>query len=285
MEQDLKVTIYSANVSNNSNVLFTARKMIVDLFCSHDLAYRLAKRDLSAQYRQSILGYLWAFLVPLVNTLTWLFLQKSGMVVIRDIGIPYTVYVFSGTMLWQIFVEALQSPIQQVVAAKGMLSKLNFPRESIVLSGIYKTLFNAIIKIVILIPLVIYFGAQPNWTILMFPLAVISIVLVGTAIGLLLSPVGTLYSDVGRVIPFFGQFLMFFAPVVFAMPTSGLSKILFEINFMTPLLITGRDLLTGGSLEWLFYFGCVNSLAIFTLIAAWVIYRVTMPILIERMSS
>lgn len=285
MKQDLKVTIYSANSVKSENALSTGRQMIADLISSNDLAYRLAKRDISAQYRQSILGYLWAFLIPLVNTLTWLFLQKSGMVVIRDTGIPYTVYVFSGTMLWQIFVEALQSPIQQVVAAKGMLSKLNFPRESIVLSGIYKTVFNAGIKIIILIPLVICFGAHPTWTIVMFPFVVISIVLVGTAIGLLLSPIGTLYSDVGRVIPFFGQFLMFFAPVVFAMPTSGLSKILFEINFMTPLLITGRDLLTGGSLEWLFYFVCVNIIAVFALIAAWVIYRVTMPILIERMSS
>ena len=285
MKQDLKVTIYSANSVKSANALSTGRQMIADLISSNDLAYRLAKRDISAQYRQSILGYLWAFLIPLVNTLTWLFLQKSGMVVIRDTGIPYTVYVFSGTMLWQIFVEALQSPIQQVVAAKSMLAKLNFPRESIILSGIYKTIFNAGIKVIILIPLVIYFGAHPTWTIVMFPFAVISIVLVGTAIGLLLSPIGTLYSDVGRVIPFFGQFLMFFAPVVFAMPLSGVSKILFEINFMTPLLITGRDLLIGGSLEWLFYFGCVNSVAIFALIAALVIYRVTMPILIERMSS
>lgn len=285
MKLNLKVTIYSANASSGLSKIGMLREMLSDLFSSNDLAYRLAKRDLSAQYRQSLLGYMWAFLIPIINTLTWLFLQKSGMVVIKDTGIPYTVYVFSGTMLWQIFVESLQSPIQQVVASKGMLSKLNFPRESIILSGIYKTLFNAGIKIIILIPLVIYFGAQPNWTLIFFPIAVISIVLVGTAIGLLLAPIGTLYADVGRLIPFFGQFLMFFAPVVFAMPTSGLSKTLFELNFMTPLLVTARDLLTAGSLEWLFYYACVSILAVIVLFVAWVIYRVTMPILIERMSS
>ena len=284
MNQNLKVTIYSAE-KQSKNLIDTLGIMFKDLSSSKELSYRLAKRDISAMYRQSLLGYLWAFLIPLVNTVTWLFLNASGIVKIQDTGMPYVVFVFSGTMMWQIFVESLQTPINQVASSKSLLAKLNFPRESIILSGIYKTLFNALIKMIILIPLIIIFGGEPGWTIIFFPLIVLSIVLVGTTLGLLLAPIGSLYTDIGRVIPYLGQFLMFFAPVVFAVPLGGAYLKLFELNFMTPLIITGRDMLTNGSFEWLNYALIVIGATILFFMIAWGIFRKTMPILIERMSA
>ncbi|MDA7803430.1 ABC transporter permease [Crocinitomix sp.] len=285
MTENTKIVIYSAQRKNKQGVLNGLKLMFTDAKLSHGLAKRIAKRDISAMYRQSILGLLWAFIIPLINALIWMYLQSSGMITLSDTGIPYPVYVFSGTMLWQIFVESLQSPIQQVAAAKGILAKLNFPREAIILAGIYKNLFNALIKIIILLPIVLYFGAEPTWTIVFFPLGILSLILVGTTIGLILSPIGTLYTDIGKVIPFMAQFLMFFAPVVFVIPESGLTRLVFELNIMTPLLITSRDFLIGGQLDWLFYFGMVNLVCIFVFIIGWAIYRITMPVLIERMSS
>ena len=259
--------------------------MFSDLKSSYSLAYSLTKRDISALYRQSLLGYLWAFLIPLINTITWIFLNNSGIIKITGIGMPYIVFVFSGTMMWQIFVEALQAPIQQVTISKPLLAKLNFPREAIILSGIYKTLFNAALKVVILIPIIFIFSISPGWTIIFFPFVILSIVLLGTSTGLILAPIGSLYSDIGRVIPYIGQLLMFFAPVLFPLPKGGLYLKLFECNFMTPLIITGRDFLTGASSGWGTYFLIVNVIAIIVLFVAWIIYRITMPILIERMSS
>lgn len=283
-EQNLKIVVYTSE-SKGSGGISSIKKMFSDLSASNQLAYRLAKRDISALYRQSLLGYLWAFLIPVLNTLTWLFLQKSGVVAIKGIDIPYPVYIFSGTILWQIFVESLQAPVQQVVASKSMLSKLNFPREAIVVSGIYKNLFNAGIKLLVLIPLLLYFGTSPGWTIVFAPFVILSIIMIGTSVGLFLAPVGTLYSDIGRVLPFIGQFLMFFAPVVFAMPAEGFSRTLFTLNFMTPVIITARDIFTNGAFEWLNYFIWVNIGAFLLLFIGWAIYRITMPILIERMSS
>lgn len=280
----LPVRIYSSeSVVVKPRKLLTA--MFVDLKASRELAYQWTKRDISAQYRQSILGIFWAFLLPLVNSLTWIFLQFTGVIQLADTGIPYPVYVFSGTLLWQIFTESISSPIQQVNASKSVLSKLNFPREAILLSGIYKVLFNAVIKMVILIPIIFLFGIVPDWKIMFFPLAMLSMVLVGFSIGLLLTPIGTLYTDIGRLIPMGTQFLMFISPVVYLAPATGIGALIFKWNFTTPLLMTARDFLTAGSLEWLNYFLVVNAVALVVLFFAWVIFRVTMPVLIERMSA
>lgn len=281
---NLPVKIYAPNKSR-LNIIKTFQLMWADLKQSKDLAYQLTKRDISAQYRQSYLGLLWVFIIPLVNSLTWIVLQMSGVIKLAETGIPYPVYVFAGTMLWQVFVEAITSPIQQVNMSKFILSKLNFPREAILLSGIYKVIFNAIIKIFILIPIVFYFGVYPDWKIVLLPLVVIATIILGFSIGLFLTPIGTLYTDISRVIPMAAQFLMFFSPVVYMIPESGVMKSVFEWNFMTPILMTFRDVISGGSPEYIIYFSIVIAIAIVLFIFSWIIFRVTMPVLIERMSA
>lgn len=281
---NLPVKIYAPNKSR-LNIIKTFQLMWADLKQSKDLAYQLTKRDISAQYRQSYLGLLWVFIIPLVNSLTWIVLQLSGVIKLAETGIPYPVYVFAGTMLWQVFVEAITSPIQQVNMSKSILSKLNFPREAILLSGIYKVIFNSIIKIIILIPIVFYFGVYPDWKIVLLPLVVIATIILGFSIGLFLTPIGTLYTDISRVIPMAAQFLMFFSPVVYMIPESGVMRSFFEWNFMTPILMTFRDVISGGSLEYIIYFSIVIAIAIVLFIFSWIIFRVTMPVLIERMSA
>jgi lipopolysaccharide transport system permease protein len=120
---------------------------------------------------------------------------------------------------------------------------------------------------------------------LFFPLAVASLILAGTALGLLITPVGMLYTDVGKGLPLILQFLMYVTPVVFPMPSSGWALELFHINPLTPLVLTARDLLTGFSPEYLGAFIAVNAGMLVLLALVWMIYRVAMPILIERMSA
>lgn len=261
------------------------RDLFGDLIGSRELAWRLAIRDISAQYRQAMLGILWAFILPLVNTLTWIFLSESGIVSLGETSIPYPVYVFAGTMLWQILIDAINAPLTETTAAKAMLSKLNFPRESLILSGIYKTLFNAMIKVFLVVSAIMFFGIYPTWSLLWLPVGIFSLILTGTAIGLLITPVGILYTDIGKAIPMFMQFLMYITPVVFAMPEGGLAGLIFRLNPFSYLILTARDWITGIPISYLNEFIFVNMASIFLLIVVLIIYRLAMPMLIERMSS
>ena len=129
------------------------------------------------------------------------------------------------------------------------------------------------------------FGILPGWSLLLFPFGVLSLVLVGTALGLLLTPVGLLYTDIGRGLPLVMQFLMYVTPVVFPMPQAGWAAMLFELNPLSPLILTARDWLTGVPPEFLGAFVVVNLLTLVLLLLVWVVYRLAMPILIERMSA
>lgn len=260
-------------------------EMFRDLMASRELGWRLAVRDITAGYRQAFLGFAWAVIMPLANAIIWIFLRTSGVVAVGDTALPYWLYAFSGTILWAIFLEAMNAPLQQTNAARGMLSKLNFPREALVVSGIYQTLFNSGIRVALLACGLIAAGLNPGWGVLLFPVGVLSLILVGTAIGLLLTPVGMLYTDVGRGIAVLMQFAMFLTPVVFPMPHQGWVATVFKINPLTPLILTARDWLTGSSPEYLGYFLGVNAFILTLLLVVWIAYRLAMPIIIERMSS
>lgn len=280
----MKVTVYTPE-SSMSNPLRMARAMFSDLWAGRELAWRLAVRDISAQYRRSFLGILWALILPLANTLVWLFLNGSGIVQLQETPIPYPVYVFSGTMLWAIFMASISSPMQQTAANSGMLAKLNFPKEALVLSGIYKNLFDSIIKVGLMLCILPVFHVHPGWRLALFPLGVASLILAGTAIGLMLTPLGMLYSDIGKALPLVLQFFMYVTPVVFAIPQTGRLVKVFLINPVTPLLLNARDWLTGQPSEMMGYFAAVNVAALVVLFCAWMGYRLCMPILVERLSA
>lgn len=259
--------------------------MLRDLLACRELAWRLALRDVRAQYRQAALGLLWALFLPLANTAVWLFLQGAGVIAVRTEGLSYPAFLLSGTILWAVFMDAFNAPLQQTHAARPILARINFPREALIVSGIFQTLFNAAIKLAVLIGALLLLGVTPSWQIVLLPVALLCLILAGTALGLLVTPVGMLYADVGKAVPILMQFLMFLTPVVYPAPASGWAATLFQINPLTPLIQTLRELLTGYSPEHLGAFLAVTCAMAVLLCAVWAAYRAAMPILIERMSA
>ncbi|MGG5487528.1 ABC transporter permease [Meridianimaribacter sp. CL38] len=256
-----------------------------DMLRSRFLARQLAERDIKAQYRQSYLGIIWAFVMPIGTALVWIFLNNSGTVRLSDTGVPYPVYAFSGTLIWSIMVAAINSPMQNTNAAKGILTKINFPKEALLLSGVYKLLFDSFIKLLLLVFFVFAFGVGFHWSLLLVPFAILAAVLFGTTVGLFLTPLGLLYKDIGKIITFGMQFLMYATPVVYAIPDTGLMRTVMMYNPITPIILTTRDLVVGFSPEFLSYFIVVIAACVPLLFLGLVMYRIAIPIIVERLSA
>jgi lipopolysaccharide transport system permease protein len=279
-----QITIYtSESAIRHPGRLFG--EMFSDLLDCRELAWRLFVRDLSARYRQSILGYVWAFLPPIVGTLTFVLLNRSGILAAGSIAIPYPAYVMIGTLLWQVFADAVNSPIKTVTAAKSMLAKINFPREAILMSGILDVLFNFAIRLVLLAGVYIYYQITPPATAPLALVAILAILCLGFMLGVILTPVGLLYTDIGQVLTMALSFLMLFTPVVYAPPASGTLSVITKINPVSPLIVTAREWLTVGATSQLVPSVCVFLVTLVLLFAGWILYRLAIPILVERMGS
>lgn len=190
-----------------------------------------------------------------------------------------------GTLLWQVFVDSVQNPAQSVSAAKAMLTKINFPREAILLGGFYMVLFNFGIRLLLVAAVMIGWKITPSITLLMFPVAMAGLLVCGYAIGLAITPLSALYGDVTRGIPIVAQFGMLLTPVVYPARASGLAGLLATWNPVSPLIVTAREALTGQILSLLPAFFTVFALAAVVAFLGLVIFRLTMPILIERMGG
>ena len=256
-----------------------------DMYHSRFLARQLAERDIKAMYRQSYLGIIWAFVTPLATAAVWVFLNNSGTVRLSDTGVPYPVYAFSGTLIWSIIVASINSPMQSTQAAKGILTKINFPKEALLLSGIYKLLFDSSIKILLLVVFVFIYGIGFHWSLLLFPIAIIGAILFGTTLGLFLTPIGLLYKDISKIITFGMQFLMYITPVVYAIPKTGVMRTLMVWNPITPIVLTARDLVVGFSPIYITNFLIVLIVCVPLLFLGLIIYRISIPIIVERLSA
>ena len=278
----LAVTVYSPESSlADPRRLF--REMAAELKNSRELTSALFRRDLKAQFRKSILGYAWLFFPPIATTLVWFFLNSSGVVKVADTGMPYPAFVMIGTLLWQAFLESLTKPITSIGGAMAMMTKLNFPRIAPVLAGIGQTTLTSAIRLVLLIPIFLFAGIEASWTILFFPLAYLSMVLLGVAIGSLITPIGLLYSDVARAIGLLGQFAMYATPVVYPIASTGLLGWVNRFNPITYLIETGRATLVGGPFDALPMALIISACAFVILLIGWTIFHITVPRIIERM--
>lgn len=277
---DLETRVYQKE--NDISIGKLLKESFTDIWNSRFLSRQLAERDIKAQYRQSYLGIIWAFITPLATAAVWVFLNLSGTIRVTDTGIPYPVYAFSGTLLWSIIREAINSPTASTNSAKGLMSKINFPKEALIISGIYKLLFNSFIKILLLLVFVFLFGIGFHWSLLLLPFVILGALLFGTTIGLFLTPISMLYNDVGKVVGMGFSFLMYITPVVYAVPESGIMKTIMEWNPFTPIILTSRDLITGASPEYLTYYFVVLGLSLPLFFLALLSYRMSIPIIVER---
>ncbi|MFN3917679.1 MAG: ABC transporter permease [Flavobacteriales bacterium] len=280
----LKETRYTAKGRQNSLKMLQA--IAADVPQAHALGYRLAQRNIKAKYRQSFLGVLWAVFPPLATSLVWIILRGQGVVSFGETGVSYSVFVLTGTFLWQVFSISITTFLNAINSNKSLLTKINFPREALFYSAVYEILFNALFSFFVVVIAMFAFGVAPGVNILYFLACLPLLILLGLVIGLLLLPVATLFSDVIFGLPVVLQFAMYLTPVVYPQPVyQGLGKIL-DLNPVTPLLNGARSGLLGvGDLpEWsvlLLFSAVLFVLFVFGL----VLMRIAMEILIERMGS
>lgn len=259
--------------------------MFADLRSSFQLAYRLTIRDFAASYRQSALGYLWAVIPPLVTSLTFILLNKANILRADNTAIPYPVFVITGTVFWQLFVDALNSPLKVVNLNRTMLSKINFPKEALILSGFGQVIVNFVVRFILLCCVLIFFDVQLRWTIIMLFVPVIGLVIAGTVVGVFLVPIGMLYQDIQQLLTICTSALIFFTPVLYPIPVGGALGKIIAYNPISPFIILCREMFYSADLTSIYGSLAVLTGSIVLLFFVWILYRLAMPVLIERMEA
>lgn len=257
-----------------------------ELRTARTIAWRLAVRDISAQYRQTLLGYVWAILPAAIVALVWVALNHASIVKTASVVVPYPVFVLTGTIFWQLFMDSLNAPLQQLSGNRATLIRVRFPPEALLLSGVIQVVFSFLIKLVLLAAVIVAYGVAVKWTLVLVILPASGFVVVGTVAGMLLAPLGVLYKDVSQALFAIVMPLMLLTPVVYPTPSAGLLATIMRNNPLTPLFEVTRGMLfTGSFSDRVGGLGIVYGAAILLALLGWLAFRLAMPLLVERLEA
>jgi lipopolysaccharide transport system permease protein len=248
-----------------------------DVGRSLPVAWRLFLSNVQTRYRRSWLGALWLLLPTVGTTLVWGYVQSRGIVVSAPTGVPYPVYVLSGTILWQVFVDALNMPLQQLTVGRQMITRSRVPHEALVVAGMLEVLLNCAVRLLVLGVVLFTYRIPVDTTLLLVPVGIVALALLGLTVGLLAAPAGMLYDDVSRGIALVTSFWIFLTPVLYATPRWGILR----FNPVTPLLDTTRAWLTSGPATS--GFAMVTAVTIPALVLAWLFNRLARPHVVARL--
>ena len=249
-----------------------------ELWAYRDLMLLLAWRDISAQYKQTILGPLWFLLQPLIATVAFSFLF-GRMAGLGTENVPHFLFYMAGLVPWTYFSECINRTAHTFTRNSHIFGKVYFPRLAVPFAAALSNLATFLVQMAIFgVGLGIYLWKartdpqiflEPNWRILVFPVLVVQMAFLGVGVGLIVSSLATRYRDLALGIGFAVQIWMYGSSIVFPLSrvTDPRLRELLALNPMVPIIESVRFAFLGqGSVtqgQWLV--SCVLSVGVFLL--------------------
>jgi lipopolysaccharide transport system permease protein len=188
-----------------------------ELWRYRELLWFLALRDIQIRYKQTALGAAWAVIQPLFTMLVFsvFFGYLGGMGKRIEGGIPYPVYTYCALLPWQLFAFALTQASGSVVANRGLITKVYFPRLLVPMAPLLCGLLDFAISFGLLAAMMAWYRILPGWPVLALPFFVLLALATSLAVSLWLSALNALYRDVQYTLVFLTQVWLFATPVAY----------------------------------------------------------------------
>jgi lipopolysaccharide transport system permease protein len=217
-----------------------------------DLFFFLVWRDIKVLYAQTILGFSWAILQPLIQII--IFTIVFGKVAkVSTEGIPYFLFSTVSIIPWTYMSQAMMQSSQSLVQGTHMLGKVYFPRLTFPMTPVLARLVDFGVSIIILLCVILYYRVIPTWNLVFFPLFVIFMITIPAGIGFWLSALAIRYRDVKHAMPFVVRMLIYSAPIVYSAGSIPEQfRLLYSFNPIVGVIEGFRACLLGTPLPWLY---------------------------------
>lgn len=176
---------------------WTGKKNIVFTISAYGKRYRfllkqLVSRDFKIKYRRSALGALWSFINPLMTMCVQYIVFST--IFKMDIA-NYPVYLLSGVVFFNFFTESTNVAIHAITGNAGLITKVYVPKVIYPVSKVLSTGVNLLISLLPLLIMSLATGIRITKAWLLLPYGLVSLLLLCTGVGLLLSAVMVFFRD------------------------------------------------------------------------------------------
>lgn len=224
-----------------------------------DLLRSFVKRDLTANYKQTLLGPFWVILQPLLTTAVYCIIFGRVAKVSTD-GVPPVLFYLPGVIIWSYFSDCLNGTMYTFLQNVAVFNKVYFPRLIVPVSTVIVHTFRLLIQLLLFALLFTFYffsnkSLHPSPLILLLPVLIFIAAAFSFSCGLIISVFTARYRDLDYALQFLLRLFMFAAPVVY--PTSIVPekyKFIFWLNPLTPVIETFRLSFFGNGTFQLNYF-------------------------------
>jgi lipopolysaccharide transport system permease protein len=222
-----------------------------DLWHYRDLLFLLVRRDIITVYKQTLLGFFWFIIPPVLNALTYLVI--FGIFARVDTGTSNKVlFYLGGVIAWGFLADCTNRTSGTFRANASVFGKVYFPRLIVPLSSVVSALFKFFVQLGFFLLVMVWFtlsgeSIDIQWQyIWLIPVVLLMMGLTGLAFGITISALTTKYRDLSNIVPFALQLLMYITPVVYPY-TFFPEKIrwIFDWNPISPLIEIFRFVMIG----------------------------------------
>jgi lipopolysaccharide transport system permease protein len=208
----------------------------IQLWKRRELLFLISWRDIKVRYRQTVMGFLWALLMPATVTLAGLILRS---LMLNDAGpsvLDHGYSIMVKALAWSFFVGAVRNASSSLIGNANLISKSNFPREVLPLSAVLSQCVDllaasAVVGVIITLS-PIELGPQLLWMPFLFCL----LIALTAGLALFISAANLFFRDVKYLVELGLTFGIFFTPVLFESNSFGTWGVLFYLNPLTPIM-------------------------------------------------
>ena len=213
------------------------RGIFRELLQHRDLLLMLTSRDIKIRYKQSVMGFLWAILMPVL-------VVGSGLVVMIALsstsGHPVQkeaiLSVAVKSVSWAFFVAALKFATNSLIMNKELVTKIYFPREILPLASVLASCVDFGVALGVLVIVLIVMKIGISVYMLWVPVLLFLLALITTAFAFLLSCANLFFRDVKYLVEILLTYGIFFTPVFYSAKSLGKLGMLMMVNPVGPIL-------------------------------------------------
>jgi lipopolysaccharide transport system permease protein len=207
---------------------------IQSLYNHKDLLLNWTYRIIRARYQQSLLGGLWAIIVPTVTAVIFSVIF-TFFIPVNTGTTPYLVFSYTAMVPWTLFSSSITDMVDSLTGNMNLVSKIYFPREILPISAVLARLVDALIAFGLLAGLMVYYKVHVNVaTLFLLPFVLLIQIALALGIGLIGSALNVFYRDIRHIFVLGLQLWFYASPIIY--PTSSVPENLKPFYTLNPMV-------------------------------------------------
>ncbi len=191
------------------------------------LLREIIRTDFKLRYQNSILGYVWSLLRPLLLFLILYFVFTKFLKVGDNVP-HYPVYLLLGLLFWNFFVEVTIGSVTAIVGKGDLIRKINFPKYVIILAVVIAALINLSLTAVVVIIFMIAGHVTVHLQALLLIPLIFELIIIAVTAAFFLSTAFVRYRDMSYIWEVIIQAAFYATPILYPLSRipHGFAKIL-----------------------------------------------------------